>query len=384
LGDVVDFVSAFDKNLLSKLTQVQRNPDNTPAQLTIVGSSFVSTSCRGNFTLTIGNTVVAPVNGWSGPSTCTPTQAMVQLRSMLVALGVDSLVSVSDSKGNSSIFNPVLPLQMVTAPGISIALLQITVNDSSPIFGFGNVSSSAQMVPTFSDVGGFVEKVVEALGIPSDIIACTYNTTVGTLTFRMKFGHTWDVVADQMSLGFDLSPFAAAQVDGTINIPASASFDLVFGADLRPAAPSLFSICRYSSADNIGILDDATLNITTDAISTKVKILDVLLDDPQAMIDKIIAALPPSLAAKLIFGVVNATTVGQMGFWIGTTNTSGIRTFLISPWNNDFGGMQLGCNASRPATAPTYAPYVKDTHLAGTFFSLLLTIGGLVSNSSTV
>jgi hypothetical protein len=38
---------------------------------------------------------------------------------------------------------------------------------------------------------------------------------------------------------------------------------------------------------------------------------------------------------------------------------------MVNASKEDIGGIDMGCVASQPARAPTYASYIKDTHLAG-------------------
>jgi hypothetical protein len=89
---------------------------------------------------------------------------------------------------------------------------------------------------------------------------------------------------------------------------AQIGFDMWIGAYLRPPVPSLVSICRVDTRDNVGIVDIALLDIVVDDQLVSITIEDVDLDDPQSVIDKISEQLPAWLLPDTTFGIIDSPT----------------------------------------------------------------------------
>lgn len=352
---------------MSHLTTIATNPDGSPVVLTLRGKATepaVMTRCEGNITMQVGESVKRIY--WSAPlPICNHTYALHQLTMMIDILGFHSVVEVYDAAGYTTYdltmmgTEASLPLQISTRLGLPISQLQLNVDGSDTLFGFSASSVVADMKPSFVGIGGFVATVVKATGVSDKVVNVTYDPINYMLRFGLTFDYTFDEVAAPFAGGFDLSPFAAASVNGSAYINSKISFSLVFGANLRPQPPSLYQLFRWDKNSQRSI-SLAIMNVTTDDRTYVVSLTDVTTTNPSAILNQMMSKLPHGLAGNITGYVWNTTTmIGTFA----TTNTSGIKLFSIMPINN--GASQLVANNTKPAVAPSYEAFIEKFQADG-------------------
>jgi hypothetical protein len=345
----------------------ERSSDGSPIPLTITGAKFTTTSCSGNATLAIGSLV--QVLSFDG-GICDPAQAMALFTSTFIAAGVDDLVSIRDDNGNSMAEalaqgGIVVPLSITTTKGLPVTTLQLNI--TTTIGGFGNVSASARMVPTFKNIGEFAAQVAVITELPQSIINVTYDDATGDLRSRIRFSYKAPVIKGELALGVDLDPIVSAEVDGGISITASFAIDFVLGANLRPPPTSITTLCRWNVPDELPMIDSTPLllNLTinnNDPLKVTAPFVASYLKEPDDLVQVLSSLLPPTVTISKI----ESTSLGMLGVSFTTTATSNIRSILINPWGANGPAILIGCDVqTQKVKAPAYLPFIENALVTG-------------------
>jgi hypothetical protein len=392
---VIEVTKAFNDKLQSRLIMPQRNSDNSVIALTLTGDSFDSnnmTSCNAGYSLRVGEAV----HGQDVPSNnqlCNVNEAFEMVTQRIVDMNLADVIIVVDGSGRtlSQILNGteeyviIRPFRIISAPEVSLDIIQLNLTSTSSsvpgIWGFGNVSAQARMVPTYTDFTSFVGAVCDALDIDKSTFAVSYNRDIGELSFHLQLSWSPVVASKNLSISAGLEPLASISADGSVSLTASVSANVNVIFNLRSAIPSLTAYCRFiDKAEKdwpainftVVVVDNSPNPVVTQkviqlvnpipqggpfdnlgqrALGLQNAIRQVLVGSPLA--NMITVTGTTSSTGYLIHGMSTITFATNAGY--------NIRQISVTSSVTDF-------NCVFPVPAPSYELSIGDASIQGTLF----------------